>query len=234
MHWWGAELWADNPVKLISWIVVIIGSIVLHELAHGWVATWLGDDTPRLSGHLTLNPVVHIPPMAWLLLAAFGFTWGLMPINPARLRGRYAESLVAFAGPLTNLLIAVGGTIAMCLWLGFGEGHWVSGFKIEEPLFINTARFWWYAVMLNLILFLLNLLPVPPLDGWRIASNLIPSFGRIWTSERGAQIGLGLFILLFFFGADYIVQFGGRVAAELLAIATELTVPASDITQLNL
>ncbi len=231
--WWAGRLLQDNPIALVSWIVVVVGSIVLHELAHGWVATWLGDDTPRLSGHLTLNPLVHIPPMAWVLFAVFGFTWGQMPVNPNRIRGRYGDAIVAFAGPLMNLLLAAGAIAAMCLWIGFGQGHWVQGFQFQEPLFSNTARFWLYATVLNVILCLFNLIPVPPLDGWRIASNAFPRLRGMLDSERGAQIGLAGFMLLFIFGAKYVVGFGASVGFQAMGIALRATLPNADIPEID-
>ncbi len=231
--WWAGRLIQDNPVAFVSWVVVVVGSVVLHELAHGWVATWLGDDTPRHSGHLTLNPLVHIPPMAWLLFALFGFTWGQMPVNPSRLRGRYGDALVALAGPMMNLFISLLGIAAMCLWIGFGQGHWVQGFTFQEPLFTNAARFWLYAVVLNVILCLLNLIPVPPLDGWRIGCGLFPPFRRIFDTERGAQIGLVCFMLLFFFGAKYVIGAGVTIGALAMGIALRLIVPNGDLPDLT-
>ncbi|MBX3367146.1 MAG: site-2 protease family protein [Phycisphaeraceae bacterium] len=227
--WWAGRMLESNPVALVSWVVVVIGSIVLHELAHGWVATRLGDDTPRLSGHLTINPLVHIPPMAWLLFALFGFTWGQMPVNSARLRGRYGDAIVSLAGPLMNLLIALGAIVALCLWIGFGQGHWVQGFRFEEPLFTNTARFWMYAVVLNVILCLFNLLPVPPLDGFRIAASVFPPVRRMLDTERGAQFGLLAFVLLFFFGAKYVVGFGASIGGAAIGIAMGIVLPNADL-----
>lgn len=231
--WWAGRLLQDNPIALVSWIVVVVGSIVLHELAHGWVATWLGDDTPRLSGHLTLNPLVHIPPMAWLLFAIFGFTWGQMPVDPSRIRGRYGDAIVSLAGPLMNLLIAAGAIGAMCLWIGFGQGHWVQGFQLDEPLFTNTARFWAYATVLNVILCLFNLIPVPPLDGWRIAAGIFPAFQRMMSTERGAQIGLACFMLLFFFGAKYVVGFGAGIGLQAMAAALRVALPNADLPDID-
>lgn len=233
MNWWAARLLEDNPVALVSWVVVVVGSIVLHELAHGWVATWLGDDTPRAAGHLTINPLVHIPPMSWLMFALFGFAWGLMPVNPTKLRGRYAESLVAVAGPAMNILLAILGVVAIAVWLGIGQGQWSPNSSIDEPLFSNTARFLWYAVMLNVILAMLNLLPVPPLDGWRIASNLIPRFGRLWESERGAQAAIIAFIVFFFIFSRYVVTAGAIAAGAIVAIVTGLIAPGVDLSVLN-
>lgn len=227
--WWAGRLLEDNPVALVSWVVVVIGSIVLHELAHGWVATWLGDDTPRLTGHLTINPLVHIPPMAWILFVAFGFTWGQMPVNRSRLRGRYGDAIVSLAGPAMNLVIAACALVGISAWIGFGQGHWVQGFSISEPLYTNTARFLMYGVMLNVILAILNMVPVPPLDGWHILADAFPPFRRLFESERGAQIGFACFILLFLVGADHIIGFGAEIAAHAIRFAIGLVHPNADL-----
>lgn len=232
MDWWVAHFYQLSPAFLASWVVIVIGSIVLHELGHGYAATALGDDTPRLSGHLTLNPVVHIPLMSWILFAAFGFAWGMMPVNTARLRGRYADALVAIAGPGVNLALAAISLLALILWHGFGEGIWVSGFEIQDPLFTNTSRFFQLGVMLNAVLFVLNLVPVPPLDGWRIASSVVPPYGRLWASERGAQFGLIAFVLLFFFGARYVVSFGAMIAMLAIGLVMGLVVPQANLPSL--
>ncbi|MFZ4575011.1 MAG: hypothetical protein ACOYN0_11475, partial [Phycisphaerales bacterium] len=88
--WWISETinaFSNGKIVLTSWIVWVVVSITLHELAHGWTAMRCGDDVPLRAGHMTFNPLVHIPPMAWIMFALFGFTWGLMPIQPANFRG---------------------------------------------------------------------------------------------------------------------------------------------------
>jgi Zn-dependent protease len=103
-------------IDLIFGIVVLIFSIVLHEVAHGYMANWLGDPTARLQGRLTLNPVSHIDPLGSIIIpglllftqSPFLIGWAKpVPYNPYNLRGKYGEALVAFAGPGTNILIAV-------------------------------------------------------------------------------------------------------------------------------
>ena len=92
--WWVSDVLdglANGKVVLTSWIVWVAISISLHELGHGWMAIRCGDRTPIDTQHMTINPFVHIPPMAWIMFALFGFTWGLMPVNPSRFRGRYDE-----------------------------------------------------------------------------------------------------------------------------------------------
>src|SRR5690349_8111017 len=122
MYWWVTHIWEVSPVFLISWIFWVVLSITLHELAHGITAVRRGDGTPIVTGHMTLNPAVHIPRMAWLLFALFGFTWGLMPISPWRLRGRHGEALVAFAGPACNLLQYI-----VILLMSIAFHNWASG-----------------------------------------------------------------------------------------------------------
>ena len=105
--WWVADfLRAFGPAFVIAWAFWIIFSICLHELSHGWAAIALGDRTPIESGHMTFNPLVHMGGMSLVAFALIGIAWGAMPINPARLRGRYAEALVALAGPAMNLVLA--------------------------------------------------------------------------------------------------------------------------------
>src|SRR5262249_8984123 len=106
-NWWVAEIWNQSPVLLVSWIVWVIGSIVLHELAHGWAALWCGDRTPIETGHMTWNPLVHMGQMSLLMFALVGIAWGQMPVDPSRFRGRYDDAKVALAGPLMNLALAI-------------------------------------------------------------------------------------------------------------------------------
>ncbi|HYF15701.1 MAG TPA: site-2 protease family protein [Phycisphaerales bacterium] len=212
MRWWVTD-WLDaaGPVFLVSWITWVVVSIVLHELAHGWMALRCGDDTPRYTGHMTANPFVHIPvPWAWVMFALFGFTWGLMPVNPANFRGRYDDTKVAFAGPLMNLILAVFCLVADAAWLTFAT-------NVQDPLHLNLHKFLWIGLMINLMGFCFNLLPVPPLDGSRIASDLIPAYNRmlykIQTSEGGAIVAMIAFTVLFMAGGRVVWPFVMTVAA---------------------
>lgn len=189
--WWLADAWEDGPTRAIAWVAWIIVSITLHELGHGWMAIRCGDDVPLRTGHMTLNPFVHIPfPWAWIMFLALGITWGQMPVQPANFRGRYDDAKVAFAGPMVNLLLAIGCIIFDIAWLTYGpignEGLHTS---------VHTAVF--VGLELNLVLFLFNLLPVPPLDGSRILGNFVPAFGRLWQGQAGAIVGLLGFIFMF-------------------------------------
>lgn len=205
--WWVASV-LDMPngkIVLVSWVVLVIGSIVLHELAHGWAAISRGDRTPIELGHMTWNPLVHMGQTSLILFLVFGIAFGAMPVNPNRMRGKYAGAYVAVAGPSMNLLLAIACMIFGGLVLAFEK-------QIGEPLATNTLTFFSLGVMLNVVLMLFNLLPIPPLDGSRILADFSPGYARLWMSENAQWVALGLFLLVFFFAGDYIIPLGFRAA----------------------
>lgn len=205
--WWLADAWEINPTSAIAWVGWVIVSITLHELGHGWMAIRCGDDVPLRSGHMTLNPVMHIPfPWAWVLFLALGITWGQMPVQPANFRGRHDEAKVALAGPMVNLLLAMLCIVFDVAWLTYGPiGRPVLHHAVHTVVFVG--------IRLNLVLFLFNLLPVPPLDGSRILANFVPRFGRLWQGQTGAIVGLLAFIVLFRY-AGAVIWPAARLASE--------------------
>lgn len=191
--WWVSYYWDKDPVFLGSWIIWVIFSICLHELGHGFAAIRRGDDTPIHTGHMTWNPMVHMGGISLIMFALFGFTWGAMPIDPSRFRGRYAEAYVAAAGPFVNLSLAVLCALADALWVTFGKG-------VPPHVDHNLHTFLWTGAMLNVFGMFFNLIPIPPLDGSRILADFVPSFDRLMRTEKGALIGLFTFALLFMWG----------------------------------
>lgn len=155
----------------IAVLVVLILSIVLHEVAHGYMANWLGDPTARLAGRLSVNPLRHIDPLgsiiipAMLYLSHAGFLFGWakpVPYNPYNLRNqRWGDALVAIAGPLANFLLAL--IFAIFVRIAVSVGYSQS--------FIALAS---YIVFMNVLLGTFNLIPVPPLDGSKIIEPLLP------------------------------------------------------------
>ncbi len=204
--WWIADLLSsqsiDGRVWVVSWTVWVVLSICLHELAHGWTAIRLGDDTPILTGHMTWNPMVHMGPTSLIVFLFIGIAWGAMPVNPSRMRGRYAESVVALAGPLMNLALAILAVILLVLWVPLTQGELISSVTVSEPLATNLRTFLYLGAMLNIVLMLFNLLPVPPLDGGRVAMDMIPAYGRMLMSENGRWVVLGIFVLFFLFAGN--------------------------------
>ena len=206
--WWISDLLNDPSINgqvwVVSWTVWVLISICLHELAHGWTAIKLGDDTPRLAGHMTWNPMVHMGPYSLFLFVFIGIAWGAMPVNPSRLRGRYADAIVSLAGPLMNLVLATLALAGLLLWMPLCDGQLISSFTIAKPLSENMATFLHLGAMLNIVLMLFNLLPVPPLDGGRILMDVMPSYRRVMQSENGRWVALGVFVIFFVFASSLI------------------------------
>ena len=203
----GGELFfqsvVTDPLFFFSVVFTVVVSIILHELAHGLTAIRLGDRTPIDTGHITLDPLVHMGPFSLVMLALVGIAWGQMLINPSKLRGRYGESLVAIAGPLSNLLLAGLALTALGLWLRIDPGALAPA--PDEPVWANTAEFLYIFGSVNVALCLFNLLPVPPLDGSHVAANFSHGYARVVRDPGNA----GLMMLAFvgvFFGARFIFQ----------------------------
>ncbi len=170
-----------DPIFFFRYIVIIIISIVIHELAHGVAAISQGDDTPKVQGHMTPDPIVHMGWTSIIFLFFSGMAWGLMPVNPDKFRHeRWSDILVSAAGPLSNLVL---GTIASLLAVATVQ----SGSKLF------SLEFCLLAAQVNFSLFALNLLPVPPLDGFSVFSNIFPKFKQAVTPE----ISLFLLFVLF-------------------------------------
>lgn len=178
-------------VILFSMAFVIFCAAPLHEFAHALAADKMGDDTPRLRGRLTINPMAHIDPMGALMIFLCGFGYA-KPV-PVRIRkfknAKLGMAVVAFAGPLCNLLQAF---IALFI------GHLISFVPIGNPTVLGyLILFFSFAATINVGLAVFNLLPIPPLDGSRVASLIIPDkyYFKIMQYER--YITIVVFILLF-------------------------------------
>jgi Zn-dependent protease len=178
----------ERPEVYVTAVATVIFSITLHEMAHGIVATKLGDPTPHYSGHMTWNPWVHMGPFS--LLAAFlvGIAWGAMPVDPSRLRGKRAETLVAIAGPLTNLALAFLALTALGLWIRAGADP-TSDPRVDNGMMVLKV-FGTY----NVLLFIFNMLPVPPLDGSRVVADFNRGYAAWMDDPANAGVRMFLFI----------------------------------------
>jgi len=169
---------------LALWSVPTLAAVILHEIAHGWVALQRGDDTALRMGRLTLNPLPHIDLFGTILLPAFLALAGApvfgyarpVPVNFARLiRPRRDMVLVALAGPMTNLLLAASSALvfrALAAELGGMVTASVSG--IQGLVLVPLAHMAYYSVVINIVLAVFNLLPIPPLDGGRVLTGILP------------------------------------------------------------
>jgi len=226
--WWISDIWSDvnGPVLVVSWLVWVVFSICLHELAHGWTAVKLGDDTPIHSGHMTWNPMVHMGPYSFAALLLVGIAWGAMPVDPSRLRGKHADTIVTLAGPLMNLALGIIALTALVFWVPLAEGRIISSFTVQDPLKTNLLIFLRAGAFLNFVLMLFNLLPTPPLDGGRILMNLWAPYRRMMHSENGQWIGLGIFIFFFIFVIDYLVMFSSELVFRVMKESQQLLFPS--------
>lgn len=204
----------------IAMIVILIFSVVIHEMAHGYAASWLGDPTARLAGRLTANPIPHLDPMMSVILPGLLLVTGSpilfgaakpVPYNPYNFTNqKWGEAIVAVAGPASNIGIAIifAVLIRSAELLQLSETFIILAFQV---------------VVLNIFLALFNLVPIPPLDGSKILPKFLPlplavkyeQFRRVF--EQNVALGFGLVILVFvFILAQPMYQLTVWVAASLI------------------
>jgi len=191
-----------SPSLLISRIVTLIIALTVHEFAHAFVAYRFGDTTARDAGRLTLNPLRHLDVVGSLMLLVAGFGWAKpVPINPYALRRRADSAVmwVSLAGPASNLLMAIIAGLLLRLkvvpWVG-------STGTLPSP-----AEFLFTFMSINLVLMLFNLIPLAPLDGEKVLSNLLParwSSGLASIQRYGPVLLLVLLFVLPMVGIDII------------------------------
>jgi Zn-dependent protease len=180
----------DDPQFFVAFVVAVVIGITVHEFSHAAVATAQGDYTAKSQGRLTLNPASHLDPLGTLFLIIGGFGWGRpTPFNPLRMRRRRAgAAIVGLAGPVSNVLVAILAAIALRVTNPSGL-EVVSGF---------AGKLFFALVELNVILAVFNLLPIPPLDGSRLLSILLPPSRQniVYFLDRfGIFLLLGLLLL---------------------------------------
>ena len=207
--------------KISIWVVPVLLAITVHEVSHGWIARKLGDDTAFMLGRLTLNPLKHVDPVGTilipglLLLLQAGFIFGYakpVPINWKNLRHPKRDmALVAAAGPGANLLMAIGWALLIRIGLLLGE----TGMAL---VLMGVA-----GITINIILMVLNLLPLPPLDGGRVMTGLLPG---PWAYKFSRIEPYGFFILI----ALLVTGVLGLVLWPVISLFMSLLVPVSGLS----
>lgn len=185
-------------LKFSIMLVPALMAITCHEVSHGFVADRLGDRTARFMGRLTLNPLKHLDILGTLMIFLVGIGWAKpVPVNFHNLRNPKRDMIwVAGAGPVTNFVLALFSALIMrglaALGAGFPDGSQALTFL--DPLILMTA----FSVYINLLLCIFNLIPVPPLDGGRVAVGLLP-YRQAEMLARVEPYGMIIIILLVFF-----------------------------------
>ncbi len=185
--------------RIVVWILPVIFAITVHEVAHGWVAKKYGDNTASMLGRLTLNPVKHIDLFGTLiipgllLLSGTGFIFGWakpVPVDARNFKNpRRDMAIVALAGPVANLLMA----IAWALIARLGVMMYPQAEAVGLPLIYTGIA----GISINIVLALVNLLPIPPLDGSRVLTGILPGYWA-WQYNRLERFGFVILLVLLY------------------------------------
>jgi Zn-dependent protease len=229
MIWYLGDL-QDNPTAFLVFVaafgVAVLTGLAFHEFCHAWSANELGDDTAKRNGRLTLNPIAHLDPIGTTLLFALGFGWAKpTPVNPWRLSAgpRRGGALVAFAGPASNFFFAA--LAAIPIRLGIVESDFSS---IDAIIQLGSGMdyvwlFLSFIIGLNIILGIFNLIPIPPLDGFKVLQGIVPrevAQGLEKLAPWGPGLLMGLIAFGFITGNSPLLWFINLVYDDILGVIT--------------
>ena len=195
----------NNPVGFIVWALSLLVAITIHEFSHAFAADRLGDPTPRLQGRLTLNPLAHLDPIGTVLMLIARFGWGKPVVfDPFNLRHpRRDAAIISLAGPVSNILLA----IVLSVLLRFFP---ISG--IITPI-----------IVMNVVLAIFNLIPIHPLDGFKIVGGILPrEYAKQWYELEPYGMFFLLFLVFPFFGSTAPVM---QVISPIISAFLRLLLP---------
>ena len=189
----------SNPVEFLLLIPPLLFALTVHEWSHGYTAMRLGDPTARLLGRLTLNPIAHFDPLGGILLAVtmlsgsgFAFGWAKpTPVNPRNLEyGRWGEAIVAAAGPISNLVLAIAAAIPL--------RYILANLTLASEVPLLALQILLLFIQINLVLMVFNLFPIPPLDGSKVLFAFLPPQVAWRWRPMLEQYGFILLLIVFF------------------------------------
>lgn len=224
------DLLLYDPASFLRLTVLVmfalLTAITIHEFSHSLLATVLGDGTSRRLGRLSLNPIRHLDPSGTVMLLVVGFGWGKpVPVNHHNLRGPVGITLVAVAGPLSNLalafLVAIPVKLGLLGWSGATLGR--ANFVLTGGLREGLSDIVGMVILFNLLLAIFNLIPLPPLDGSKVVGGLLPDSmaeGYARFERFGPLILLGIILGDYLLGWGILWNIIGPVVRVLISLAT--------------
>lgn len=198
----------NNPFAFLSWLIALIVAITIHEFSHAFAADRLGDPTPRVQGRLTLNPLAHLDPVGTLMLLIARFGWGKPVVfDPFNLRHpRRDAAIISIAGPVSNLLLATALSLLLHLFL-------TTPYAMIAYVFIQPV------IVMNVFLAVFNLVPIHPLDGFKIVGGILPpEYARQWQELESYGMIFLLFLVFPVFGASPVSRLISPVITFLLSL----------------
>jgi len=209
--------------KIAIMLVPALFAIILHEVAHGYVAEKFGDPTARLLGRLTLNPIKHLDPIGTIAIFIFGFGWARpVPVNPGNFRHPRRDMIwVAIAGPTTNLILAI---FSALLLRGFGllDLSSIGDSQIYNQFATPAKMMLGFSLYINILLGVFNLIPLPPLDGGRVLTGILPERQARLVSKL-EPFGFVLILFLVFFTDVWSLVLGPIINTLVIFMAGDQT-----------
>lgn len=202
---WVVSTGLDGIFNLVLTIPGVLIALTFHEFAHAWMATKMGDETPKNQGRLNLNPLSHIDPVGFVFLIVAHFGWGKpVEIDPRNFNGKRslsaAEAIVAAAGPIMNFIVAFVFLIIYNILFTATDVISMLSYQWQQIVFVVMT----YIVSINIGLGIFNLIPLPPLDGSKILMHFLPAKGKEWFF-RNQQIFYILFLIIFITGLSQVI-----------------------------
>jgi len=202
----------NNPFGFFSWLIALAVAITVHEFAHALAADRLGDPTPRLQGRLTLNPLAHLDPLGTLMLLIARFGWGKPVVfDPFNLKNPQRDAaMISFAGPVSNIALAT--ALSLILRAFLSDPYAMVAYIIIQPI-----------IIMNVFLAIFNLVPIHPLDGFKIVGGLLPAeYARQWQELESYGMIFLLFLVFPVFGGASPIS---RVISPVINFVLSLLLP---------